>query len=365
MIQYFSAIPILLTTLICLMFLSVINKQILRSHKIGFLVLFPCIFFITICEAVTILLDGAAVKFMPFHFLANYFGFLLTPVVLAFFASSIGRFHRSKFASIGISAYFILYNVLVFSKQLFFIDEQNIYHRGNLFYIYIIAYIVATLYLFYESFRYSSKGFLYHEIFAYFLCFLFLALTSLQVFFPKIYLTRITVVLLSCIYYAYNVEFSSLFDQLTGLLNHGTFQKKSAKIKHQQIVVILDIDNFKFINDNYGHQYGDDCLSMVSRTIKLIFGSYGHCFRLGGDEFAIILRKNTDINALISRFEKAITDQFENSKFPLTVSVGYSKYEDGEPAEDAIKRADFNMYTAKNQRKKEHRTTDDKQISFL
>lgn len=352
MTQYFYTIPVLLMTLLCMFYLASTNKYILPAHKKGYMVLFSGVFFITICEVVTVILDGSPVELKPLHFLANYFGFLLSPMLIAFFASSIGRFHRLKSSGIGIIAYFVIYNILVITKQMFYIDEQNNYFRGKLFFIYIISYFIATMYLTYESFRYARKGFLQHKIFAYLLCFLFLTFTSVQVFNKEVYLTRLTVVFLSCVYYAYNIEFTNLFDQLTGVLNHGTYMKKTLEIKEKQTVIILDVDDFKFINDNYGHQYGDKCLINVSKILKSVFNNYGQCYRIGGDEFAVILKRNVAPEKLIASFENAVTEHFKNSRHKLTVSAGYAKCEKNDTPELVIKQADFNMYSAKNRKKK-------------
>ena len=351
MTQYLYTLLILFMTILCMLFLTVTNEYILPVHKKAFFVGFSGEFFITVCEVLSLFLNGADTEFKFIHFLSNYFGFLFTPILMIFFAVSIGRFHRLKFATIGISAYFIFCNVLVVTKQLFFIDAQNNYHRGNLFPLYIISYFMATLYLLYETLRYSRKGFLQHKIFACLLSFCFLLSSSIQVLNPEVYITRISVVFSLCVYYAYSIELTNLFDKLTGVLNQGTYLRKIKELKEQQIVIILDIDDFKYTNDNYGHQYGDQCLGIISQAIKSIFGNYGQCYRIGGDEFAVILRKYSNVESLITRFEKTIADKFKSLPYQLSVSLGYSKYEKNDSFETVVQRADRNMYNVKNQKK--------------
>ena len=154
-----------------------------------------------------------------------------------------------------------------------------------------------------------------------------------------------------CAYYAYNMELANLFDKLTGILNQGTYLRKVKDLKEEQIVIILDIDNFKAMNDSYGHQFGDECLRKISRTIKSVFGNHGQCYRIGGDEFAVILRKNHNVEDLIKRFEIALADKFKNNPYQLSISLGYSKYEKDDSFEAVIQRADFNMYNVKKQKK--------------
>ncbi len=349
--QYLYTLPILFMTVLCMLFLTVTNEYILPAHKKGFIVVFLGSVFVTICEVMSIFSNGCASEFKPINFLSNYFGFLLTPILIVFFAMTIARFHRLKQAAIGIGAYVLIYHILIVSNKLFYIDAQNNYHRGSLFFVYIISYFFAVIYLLYETLRYSRKGFLQHKIFAYLLSLCFLLSCSIQIFKEEVYTTRITVVFCLCIYYAYNLEFTNLFDKLTGVLNQGTYIKKIKEFKVNQTVIILDIDDFKYINDTYGHPYGDKCLVIISRIIKSIFSNYGQCYRIGGDEFAIILRKNANVENLLTRFEKTIADNFKNEYYQLTVSIGYSKYEKNDCAEDVIRRADFNMYDVKNQKK--------------
>ena len=351
MTQYIYAIPVLFMTIFCMLFLTITNEHILKEHKKAFLLSFLGEFFIIVCEVLSLLLNGSAIKFKGIHFLSNYLGFLLSPILIIVFSVFMGRLHRSRIAVIGSSIYFILCNVLVVTKQLFFIDAQNNYHRGNLFSIYIISYFLTVLYLLYETLRYSRKGFLKHKVFAYLLSICFLISSCIQVFNPEVYMTRITVILSLCIYYAYNIELTSLFDKLTGVLNQGTYLRKVNELKEQQYVMILDVDNFKCINDQYGHQYGDKCLRIVSQVIKSVFESYGHCYRIGGDEFAIILNRHKNMEELIERFESNMAAKFKGEPCKVSVSIGYSKYEKNDSIDEVIERADRNMYTVKNQKK--------------
>ena len=351
MTQYFYTIPVLLSAVICMLFLTVTNEHLLPAHRRAFLVTFSGVFLVTVCEVVSVVVNGAAPALKGVHFLSNYLGFLLTPVLMAFFASGIGRFHRIKGFMVGASAYFVLYNILVMTKQVFFIGEQNSYHRGNLFFLYVVSYFCAVVYLLYETLKYSQKGFLQHKAFACFLAVGFLVATSVQVLKPDVYLTRITVVLCLCMYFAYNLELTNLFDQLTGVLNQATYLRKVTELKPGQTVVILDIDDFKYINDHYGHQYGDQCLMKVSEIARAVFANHGQCYRIGGDEFAIILGKCHNVERLITRFEEGVAARFKNAPYQLTASLGYSHFEKDDTFETVIQRADFHMYDAKNERK--------------
>jgi diguanylate cyclase (GGDEF)-like protein len=351
MTQYLFSLPPLIMTILCVMFLTSTNQNILPEHKKGFYIAYWGEIFIIIFEALTILLNGSAEELKPIHFFANYAGFLLSPILIGLFAVSVGRFRHFKEAMIGIGAYFILFNVLIAAKKLFFIDAQNIYHRGSLFFVYVVAYLLATIYLLYETIRYSKNGFIHHRIFAYLLSVFFLVSCCCQIFKPEVYTTRISATLCLCLYYTYNTSLTDLFDKLTGILNQSTYLKRIEELKVGQTVVILDIDDFKKINDNFGHQYGDNCLKSIAEAIKSAFGKHGQCYRIGGDEFAVILKNNAKIDSLIAQCERNVADKTQKFVCPVSVSIGYCKYEHSDSYETVVQRADSNMYNAKKQRK--------------
>lgn len=351
MLQYLYTLPILFTTLLCMIFLTATGEYISLAHKKGFIAAFAGESLIILCEVLTELLDGSAEKFRILHYLSNYIGFVFTPLLLLFFALSIGRFHRAKMVLAGGIVYFAVCNILIFSKQIFFIDAQNIYHRGALFDFYIISYFLAIIYLLYETLRLASKGFWQHRIFAYLLSFSFLFSSILQILESSVNITRFTVVFSLCAYYAYTIELTNLFDKLTGFLNQATYLRKIKGLKEQQTVIILDIDQFKYINDHFGHPYGDQCLRALCRIAKSIFGNHGMCYRIGGDEFAIVLRKNIQAAQLIATFEKQIDAFFREKPHHLQVSIGFAEFESADTYETVVQRADDNMYRIKNQRK--------------
>ena len=351
MTQYLFTLPILFMTIFCMLFLTSTNQFILPEHKKGFYIAFSGEFFIIVFEVLTIFLNGSAKGFKPLHFFANYAGFLLSPVLIAFFASSIGFFRHFKKTIIGVGVYFIFFNVLIATNKLFSIDDKNIYHRESYFFVYVIAYLLATVYLLCETLRYSKKGFIYQRIFAILLSVFFLVTCCFQTLKPEVHTTRIAVTLSLCLYYIHNTALTDLFDKLTGILNQSTYLKKIEELKVGQTVVILDVDDFKKFNDDFGHQYGDNCLKIIAKAIKSSFGSYGQCYRIGGDEFAVILKNSSNIESLIAQCEKTIADKTKKFVCHVSVSIGYCKYEQGDSYEKVVKRADSNMYNVKKQRK--------------
>lgn len=154
------------------------------------------------------------------------------------------------------------------------------------------------------------------------------------------------------------LELQSLIelDALTGLLNRGTVVKRVSEIMRQGGVgaqhglIMLDLDNFKLINDNLGHQYGDQVLKEVADSLKNVLRKNDLCGRLGGDEFVVFLTDIPPEPELEKKLEilrgAAAKDYAEGLK--ITASLGLARYpQDGKTFGELYKKADLALYEAK------------------
>jgi diguanylate cyclase (GGDEF)-like protein len=145
-------------------------------------------------------------------------------------------------------------------------------------------------------------------------------------------------------------------DSMTGLLNHkAVFQRLSEEINHSQrmehplSIIVLDIDNFKQINDRYGHLTGDKVILGVAKAIVGVIRKTDCAGRYGGDEFMIVL-PNTDMDAaksLSQRITKAMDTMRFDDNLKVSLSGGISQYRGGSEKE-LIQMADICLYQAKN-----------------
>ncbi|WP_017443277.1 PleD family two-component system response regulator [Rickettsia gravesii] len=150
-------------------------------------------------------------------------------------------------------------------------------------------------------------------------------------------------------------------DGLTGLFNRRYFDihlkqmiEKANKESIKLYLLMCDIDNFKHVNDTYGHQAGDKVLTIVSRILKNTLRITDLIARFGGEEFTILLT-DIDISKAIETAERVrvkieymdfhIEDQIEPLK--TTISIGVTKYKKEESIKSFIERADKAMYEAK------------------
>lgn len=156
-------------------------------------------------------------------------------------------------------------------------------------------------------------------------------------------------------------EHYALTDALTGLHNRRAFYnisqtetQKLLRYGNEFSVIMLDIDNFKKINDTYGHHAGDRLLQMVASALKENMRAHDYIFRLGGDEFVIFLPETNEQEAY--RLAQRICSNVANLKLsqpddtvPISCSIGISEFKKYDATIDTIvRRADSALYSVKN-----------------
>jgi diguanylate cyclase (GGDEF)-like protein len=155
-------------------------------------------------------------------------------------------------------------------------------------------------------------------------------------------------------------------DDLTGLANRHLFYERAVKVlsqsermQHRFAVLFVDLDRFKQVNDELGHEAGDALLVEAAKRMQGIIRKPDTAARFGGDEFILLIPelKNTEsVNAIAKKLIAALNEPFTLVKRGCTVeacigaSVGISIYpQDGAEIDILIRAADAAMYRAKNQ----------------
>ncbi|AGT93830.1 hypothetical protein O5Y_20015 [Rhodococcus erythropolis CCM2595] len=156
-------------------------------------------------------------------------------------------------------------------------------------------------------------------------------------------------------------------DSLTGLKNRYSFNSQlSSRLRDGRRVwlAILDLDNFKSINDRLGHHVGDDVLRDVASRLHSVLRSNEICGRLGGDEFAIAFDDIASADEVEERFQ-TILDSFERpfslvgNQIRIRASLGYgSMPDDADSLEDLVIVADLALYHAKESGRNQIRAFD-------
>ncbi len=150
----------------------------------------------------------------------------------------------------------------------------------------------------------------------------------------------------------------AITDGLTGLFNRAEIQKliveaAESPVKDNSYLIMMDLDNFKHVNDQYGHKEGDNVLIRLSgmmRETMVDLGSNCFCGRWGGEEFMILL-KSVDEEPVLMHAER-IRETMEKICFEkagqVTVSIGVVKIRPEETSDQACSRVDAALYEAKN-----------------
>ena len=247
----------------------------------------------------------------------------------------------------------------VFTKSIFFIDEQNIYHRADWYGIYVFAYMLSITFFVIKSKKFSDEH-LGKDLSKLISIALFLVSSlMIQMFERNLKTDWLSISISLVFWFLYYRGLHEQKDKKLNMFNKKSYDEQIQKIKYETAVFIIDINDFKKINDMFGHQQGDLYIEEVAHLICKVFESDGYCFRIGGDEFSVILKndvlrkydeyENPDIildqytRELEYRVKKA---QETDSNFP-TLAVGYGIKDSNTTLLEAAKVADKLMYEVK------------------
>ena len=251
--------------------------------------------------------------------------------------------------------------MLVIMVTIYFIDEV----RGTFLLLYIVT-------LSFGIFRLRTRQFL---IFTGLIILSYLTVVFIMMKFQphrtdiRVEIIRLSVIAVVFIWFSFiggyinrlhqKIEEMATIDELTKLCNRRKLftvlkrETELAKRDHAPFCILMaDIDNFKRINDNYGHQTGDLVLRKIAERLKRSLRKCDYIGRYGGEEFLLILSYPTLDNALIcsERLRNLIdTMEIETDKEPIHVSlsIGATVYIPDEPVEKTLSRADNALYRAK------------------
>jgi diguanylate cyclase (GGDEF)-like protein len=149
------------------------------------------------------------------------------------------------------------------------------------------------------------------------------------------------------------------YDTLTHLLNRKSMDgymrdaiEKAEKEGSRFCIAMVDIDDFKHVNDTYGHDFGDEVLKYVSHTILMGIKKTDSCFRWGGEEICILFTTNMEQARAAS--ERIMNDISRDSvrykdkeDVYVTVTIGISEYSDGQTIKSMMEEADARLYWGK------------------
>lgn len=302
-----------------------------------------------ICEWTGVKLNGGPKSLILLHSLAKLTEFSLAPAIGITAAIAYGKVKRPDVLMTVVIAHVIFECVAMYYGLVFRIDEANVYHRENLYWVYIAVFSISTIYSFIcivnGGKEYQAR---LDSVLILTLCLLATGI-GIQMTHSEIRVDFMCVAVSNMMFYNHYCKIILQVDMVTRLLNRRCYERNIENMKSPAAVLIFDINNFKGINDTYGHAAGDRCLKLVAQTIYEVYGKYGFCYRIGGDEFCVIMNKNLDnLEKLNRRFTEEIERLRSADEKISDVALGYEYYDEAnKPIGTVVESADVKMYQNK------------------
>lgn len=319
--------------------------------------------------------DGNRYAVLPFlNHAGNFTVFLLGPVLPSLWLLYVynfvyGQFRKIRYLIYLLLAVFAVHTLMLILSQryrwFYFIDLTNIYHRGPLFLISasvaVILFVVTSVFIILNRKRIDSK---------HFFALLFFAVPPFICVFVQVFIYGISIminsVVISLLIVFLNTQTRSIYiDYLTGLNNRMKLEyymrEKVGKCKINKTfsAIMIDLDNFKNINDTFGHKTGDEALQIYAQILKRCLRSNDFIARYGGDEFCIVLDSSdaADLEKIAGRLNCAV-EKFNSAggrPYKIGMSMGYAvyDYDSHMEAEDFQKLIDRLMYKDKRSKEKD------------
>lgn len=354
------------------------NEMLVVSIKKKFGLLAILIIVEIIVDAILIATNGKGIISVNLSKIMKIVEFSVSPVVVGIFANIIARENIWK----KIRKYFIILfslnllgqTITFFVPFMFSFDKNSLYSRTSYTYIYLVILMLCILLLVIStsnSIIQDTKKISCTIVLS--AIYLIIGI-CIRVVCPETNSDWLCITFCYLIFIIYFCNNYLKIDSLTSLLNRRAFDNKLATINFSTAVIVIDANNFKKINDSYGHQSGDLALSKIAETIFNVYSRVGFCYRIGGDEFCIILRQgmlkkltheteNCDTYLMLENLTKAMNEEMQSlsDKYPVLkdgVSQGYGIYfskkdmpniEKTITIEQAFKIADRRMYKNKSE----------------
>lgn len=325
------------------------NRLITREDKRAALIACLIITLPMLAEWVSILLDGAPAELRSVHVTAKLLELILAPAIGVAVAFAYGDAKHPELALTLVAAHAVFQCLALGFEWVFRVDAENGWQRQELFLIYALVFVLSVAYAF-SSVVIGGKA---YQIGVDAMLVLTLLLVTagiwIMLVFPRIRITYLCVALSNLLLYIRHYKIMLQVDAVTGLLNRRCYDVNITDMGSRSVIVLLDIDQFKRVNDTYGHSVGDLCLRSVAQELTAVYGRYGLCYRIGGDEFCVVLHDSLEKLPMLNQlFLARIRRLRERDSRMSGVSMGYAYYDAAASnIRDVIQEADTMLYRNK------------------
>lgn len=281
-------------------------------------------------------------------------GYAFRPVPIMLFAAILKREEKKQYYMLvplaiinGILAY-----TSIFTKWMFYFDENNQFYRGPIGALPFVVSAIYLLCLFLWSIERYRLGYRKESIIVAFIAVMAVVSSGMETVFHFKFIINGVGAISSVFYYLFLHTQTYKRDALTQALNRHSFYMDCEKyMKVPTVIVSVDINNLKVINDTGGHAKGDLAIVTVAKILQTVFTNCGKLYRTGGDEFVLLCKKSSKENVyeLLEDVEQKLDET------PYQIAWGLVSYDPSMNFEKALSESDANMYEDKQEKKKKQK----------
>lgn len=357
--------------LLCIAVHAGLNLNTKHTANKMFLLLTGATIAILLLEIGSVILNSCDyLAFMTMQKLVNSLGFVLAPLIpivaTLYVGKRINQRHKvrtRKFLVLMVP--FIVNGLLAvgsyYFNWIFHVTDENLYVRGPLFIVSPLTsyfyYAVHILFLFAMRRKISKEAFVIYGALVLFPA----VLSGIQLYY-FVYLTIWSSVAMAVVInYIFLLHSQAKMDHLTGLGNRAAYDDYLARLSLDSgpslAVINIDLDEFKAINDTFGHQEGDKVLQIFARELEASVGELGMAIRWGGDEFIVLLHEadRQKLEACMDKLTQRINayNRSNEKGYCVRFSYGIAIYDRSYDDVDALLRhSDKLMYEEKQKKQK-------------
>lgn len=350
--KFYTVSTMMIVFSMIIMLISVrYNIGLTKRRRYASAILFGLIIIGVLCEWSGIMLDGKSSSLIPLHLFVKTVELSTAPFIGLMCGCSFSESKWEKNVFFILSINVILEIISVFTGLIFYVDSHNVYHHGPLYFIYLIAYVAGIIYFTGRGIGIAKRFHGKYRLNIMLVVMYVVICIVIQLMYDDIKIDWLAISTGAIMLYKFYGDMLLQMDGLTGLLNRWSYEHTIQNISKEIVVIFIDVDKFKEVNDNYGHSAGDTCLIKIAECIQNSYGKYGLCYRYGGDEFCVIMTRMTDC---VENAAKELNDSLnavrKEQKWMPGVSYGYARYspEMGN-IQDVINEADDLMYKYKEE----------------
>ncbi len=330
------------------------------------------------CGLATFFISVFFMDFMNLHIPFSYLLFKKISLLALFVGGTLYIMAASKFLKLKLIQYIMMVITFVFAGVTLWADTMIIY-KSIYDYFYLIFLVIVFLTLILSAMHLGKSDYAYIFFIGFIGCAVFVGFSVITEMLglpfamnsPLVYIVVMATMplligidvilqkreaLIAETARSESEYINANTDSLTGVWNQRYLFRKLKSSKDHRILAILDLDDFKIVNDTYGHLAGDEVLKHVTRKITGSISDKMDCCRYGGDEFVILGYDTTyeDMKRTMEKICKAIDKSsitYENNKIHVTVSIGVYQWSEKNSIEEALRYADKALYQSKAQGK--------------